>query len=105
MKPILGWILALFSIGMSGCSLSGSDDVPLGVTGYNVYLFDKNKAPNGDHFAGRVETSYLGRTENLDKARRLAYSEASRLHFDTSNSRYYIICTETKDSSCATKIR
>lgn len=88
-----------------GCSVAGGDDVPLGVTGYGVYLFDERKAPNGDYYVGTVETSYFSRKENLEKARALAFSEARRLGFDTSHSRYYVICTVSKDSGCVTKIR
>jgi len=105
MKHITGYIIATVTLLASGCSVTGSDDIPLGVTGYNVYLFDSDKAPNGDRFVGKIETSYLSRKDNLDRARRLAFSEAKRLQFDVGNPRYYIICTETNDSTCATKIR
>ena len=95
---------AAFSL-FYGCSYSDGSDIPLAITAYHVYLFDKDKAPNGDHYAGSVETSYLSRNDNLQRARRLALSEATRLRFDTSNNRYYIICTGTNESRCVTKIR
>lgn len=100
---ILAPIAALLLV--FGCSASGGDDIPLGITAYHVYLFDKDKAPNADQFAGSVETSYLKRKDGLERARSLAYFEATRLKFDTNNPRYYIICTGTKESRCVTKIR
>lgn len=105
MKPALAYFALIFSLALTACSMSGSDDIPLGVTAYNIYLFDAQKAPNGDHFAGRVETSYLKRKEDLSRARDLAHTEATRLKFDTKHARYYIICTETKESRCVTKLR
>lgn len=100
---ILASVAALLVI--CGCTGTAGDDIPFGITVYHVYLFDKDKAPNADHFAGSVETTYLKRKDDLDRARRLAYAEATRLKFDTNNSRYYIVCTGTKNSRCVTKIR
>lgn len=89
----------------SGCSYTDSNYIPLGITGYSVYLYDANKAPNADYFVGTIETNYLKREQGLEAARALAYNQARQLGFDTYQSRYYIICTRTNDSSCATKIR
>lgn len=105
MKAASAFVAFVCLFVLVGCSVGGGDDIPLGVTSYTVYLFDARKAPNGDYYAGTIETGYLSRKENLAKARALALSEARRLGFDTSHARYYIICTVTKDSSCVTKIR
>lgn len=98
-------LLILLAAVEVGCSKHDPDYIPYGLKGLNVYLFDEKKAPNGDYFAGYIECSYLKREEGLSNARALAYREAQRLHFETLNGRYYIICTATSESSCVTKVR
>ena len=110
-------ILILLIVGTNGCSKQDSDSkqnsnskhdadfIPYDLKGLNVWLFDAQKAPNGDCFAGHLESSYQKREEGLSSARALAFREADRLHFDMSNGRYYIICTLPSNSSCVTKVR
>ena len=98
-------LVTLLTLALGGCSKHDSDYIPYGLKGLNVYLFDEEKAPNGDYFVGYVECSYLKRKEGLSQARTLAYNEAQRLHFKTSTGRYYILCAVTSETNCATKVR
>ena len=96
---VLVWAYWMYADSRSG------DDIPYGLTGFAVYLYDDRKAPNGDWYVGTIECSYLGRKDGLSRARVLARREAINLGFDTAHSRYYSICTQTKDNGCITKVR
>ena len=89
----------------SGCSKEDENFIPYSLKGFRIYLYDSVKAPDADHFAGYIPCSYSDRELGLSKARNLARSKAEQLGFDTSTDRYYIFCTVTKDSECATKVR
>ena len=83
-----------------------ADDVPFLVTRLDVYLYDENKAPNADFFAGSVECNYFNRERKLNEARSLAYSVARARGFHVDGAgRYYIICCIKAGGSIATKVR
>ena len=83
-----------------------ADDVPFLVTRLDVYLYDENKAPNADYFAGSVECNYFTRESKLSEARSLAYSVARARGFHVDGAgRYYIICCIKAGGSIATKVR
>jgi hypothetical protein len=83
-----------------------ADDVPFLVTRLDVYLYDENKAPNADYFAGSVECNYFNRESKLNEARSLAYSVARSRGFHVDGAgRYYIICCIKAGGSIATKVR
>ena len=100
--PILFLVLwAIF-----GVSDVRADDVPLLVTRLDVYLYDENKAPNADYFAGSVSCNYLTREKALKEARELAYNVARARGFHVDGAgRYYIICCIKVGGSIATKVR
>jgi hypothetical protein len=83
-----------------------ADDVPLLVTRLDVYLYDEDKAPNADFFAGSISCNYFTREKALSEARNLAYSvaRARGFHVDPAG-RYYIICCIKAGGSVATKVR
>ena len=88
-----------------GCgSKHDSDYIPYDLTGFDIYLYDDEKAPDGDYYAGSITCNYSDRNNGLSRARKLAYNKATELKFNTNN-RYYIFCTKTKKSSCVTKVR
>ena len=83
-----------------------ADDVPFLVTRLDVYLYDENKAPNADYFAGSVECNYFTRERKLNEARSLAYSVARARGFHVDGAgRFYIICCIKAGGSIATKVR
>lgn len=83
-----------------------ADDVPFLVTRLDVYLYDENKAPNADYFAGCVECNYFTREGKLNETRSLAYSVARARGFHVDGAgRYYIICCIKAGGSIATKVR
>lgn len=83
-----------------------ADDVPFLVTRLDVYLYDENKAPNADFFAGSVDCNYFNRESKLNEARSLAYSVARARGFHVDGAgRYYIICCIKAGGSIATKVR
>jgi len=96
--------LVLFSY--FGVPDARADDVPFLVTRLDVYLYDENKAPNADYFAGSVDCNYFNRESKLNEARSLAYSvaRAHGFHVDGAG-RYYIICCINAGGSIATKVR
>jgi hypothetical protein len=97
-------LLALFAF--FGISDAKADDVPLLVTRLDVYLYDENKAPNADHFAGSVSCNYFTREKALNEARELAYNVARARGFHVDGAgRYYIICCIKVGGSIATKVR
>ena len=59
MADRLAVFLVLFSF--FGVPDTRSDDVPFLVTRLDVYLYDENKAPNADYFAGSVDCNYFNR--------------------------------------------
>lgn len=89
-----------------GVSDAKADDVPLLVTRLDVYLYDENKAPNADYFAGSIECNYFNRESKLGEARSLAYNVARARGFHVDGAgRYYIICCIKAGGSIATKVR
>lgn len=89
-----------------GISNANADDVPFLVTRLDVYLYDENKAPNADYFAGSVDCNYFNRESKLSEARSLAYSVARARGFHVDGAgRYYIICCIKAGGSIATKVR
>lgn len=97
-------LLALFTF--FGVSEVKADDVPLLVTRLDVYLYDEEKAPNADFFAGSIECNYFTRERKLNEARSLAYSVARARGFHVDGAgRYYIICCIKAGGSIATKVR
>ena len=96
----------LFLFAFFGVSDAKADDVPFLVTRLDVYLYDENKAPNADFFAGSVECNYFTRERKLNEARSLAYSVARARGFHVDGAgRYYIICCIKAGGSIATKVR
>lgn len=92
-------------VGLAACGGHDSDYIPYQLTSLDVYLYDADKAPNADYYAGTISCSYSDRKEGLQHARSLAYSVARQKGFHTDGGgRYYIICCMTKDG-CATKVR
>jgi hypothetical protein len=92
-------------MGLAACGGHDSDYIPYRLTSLQVYLYDAEKAPNADYYAGTIPCSYSEREEGLQKARALAYRVASQNGIKTDGGgRYYIICCMTKDG-CATKVR
>lgn len=89
-----------------GVSEVKADDVPFLVTRLDVYLYDEEKAPDANYFAGSVDCNYFNRETKLDEARSLAYRVArSRgFHIDGAG-RYYVICCIKVGGSVATKVR
>ena len=82
------------------------DYIPYKLTGFTVYLYDEQKAPNADYYVGAISCTYSDRATGLSKARSMAYAAAKRLNFHIDQAgRFYVICTVTKKSSCATKVR
>ena len=104
MKPTLAFLAILISFSL-GCSAVDKDDIPRSLTGFRVYLYDQEMAPNADYFAGEIQCRYSDRENGLMRARFLANDKADSLKFDTSTDRFYIICTTTKESNCVTKVR
>lgn len=104
MAARLAVFLVLFSF--FGVPDTRADDVPFLVTRLDVYLYDENKAPNADYFAGSVDCNYFNRESKLNEARSLAYSVARDrgFHVDSAG-RYYIICCIKAGGSIATKVR
>lgn len=97
-------LLALFTF--FGVSEVKADDVPFLVTRLDVYLYDEEKAPNADFFAGSIECNYFTRERKLNEARSLAYSVARARGFHVDGAgRYYIICCIKVGGSIATKVR
>jgi len=83
-----------------------ADDVPFLVSRLDVYLYDENKAPNADYFAGSIDCNYFNRESKLNEARSLAYSVARARGFHVDGTgRYYIICCIKAGGSIATKVR
>jgi hypothetical protein len=104
MAARLAVFLALFSF--FGVPDARADDVPFLVTRLDVYLYDENKAPNADYFAGSVDCNYFNRESKLSEARSLAYSVARSRGFHVDGAgRYYIICCIKAGGSIATKVR
>lgn len=91
--------------GLTACGGHDSDYIPYRLTSLDVYLYDAEKAPNGDYYAGTIYCSYSDRKDGLQSARSLAYRIATEKGFSTDGGgRYYVICCMTKDG-CATKVR
>jgi hypothetical protein len=104
MTTRLAVFLVLFSF--IGVPDVRADDVPFLVTRLDVYLYDENKAPNADYFAGSVDCNYFNRESKLNEARSLAYSVARARGFHVDGAgRYYIICCIKAGGSIATKVR
>lgn len=100
----------LFSVTVSailllGCLGQNSESIPYGLTGFRIYLYDRSKAPDADYLVGTIQCNYRERDRGLAEARQLAKTTATRLGFDTGTDRYYILCTVTSNSDCATKVR
>lgn len=96
----------LVLIACFGASDAKADDVPFLVTRLDVYLYDENKAPNADYFAGSIECNYFNRESKLSEARSLAYNVARARGFHVDGAgRYYIICCIKAGGSIATKVR
>ncbi len=104
MTTRLAAFLVLFSF--FGVPDVKADDVPFLVTRLDVYLYDENKAPNADYFAGSVDCNYFNREGKLNEARSLAFSVARARGFYVDGAgRYYIICCIKAGGSIATKVR
>ena len=100
------FVAMLALISFFGVSEVKADDIPLLVTRLDVYLYDEEKAPNADYFAGSVECNYFTRERKLNEARSLAYSVARARGFHVDGAgRYYIICCIKAGGSIATKVR
>jgi hypothetical protein len=100
----LAFFLTLTAI--FGATEVKADDVPFLVTRLDVYLYDENKAPNADSFAGSIDCNYFNRESKLNEARSLAYNVARARGFHVDGAgRYYIICCIKAGGSIATKVR
>ncbi len=67
-----------------------------------AYVYDLER--DEEYYAGSVQGDYSNRKRVLSDCQVLAYDFAEEKGFDKSEWSY-ICCTETKKSSCVTKIR
>ena len=85
---------------LCGCGAEDSDHYPYALTALDAWVYDQDT--DRSLFAGRAESSYLGRRDAAARCRDLAALAARANQLQRWG---YVCCTVTSSTDCATKVR